>query len=153
MSKQLNVVKYGGIVREVLNDLKPRKGSKINWTVFATNRKISSNLGTVLQRVGLVEKIKSGGYRSTVCVYVSKSKGEAIAQIIKEHDLLRHPNDFNAAIKAKDVFVQMGIVRVTNKPSQTEQVTAPRAATKESNPLKKFTSQALLFELGRRIEK
>lgn len=110
--KLFDLEKYTGLVHDVLNALNVRKGAKMAWTTYATDNKISNSFGTVLVRIGLVEKIKNGEYRSNLSVpYITRKQAVSIATVLKNHDLMRYPNNATIIALAKDDVIKLGVVR------------------------------------------
>lgn len=177
--KPFNLEKYSGVVHEVLNALNIRKGGKMAWTALATDKKISNNFGTVLMRIGLVEKIKNGEYRSNLGVpYITHKQADSIANVIKDNDLIHFPKNDVTIAKAKEAISKMGVIRDENKlqkrgrkakVAQPAQVMQPVQATKptQATPsvtfvksvpaqltdLSQYSTQEILQELGKRINK
>ena len=144
MSKVFNIEKYGQIVREVLTDLKARNGGKIAWSEFCTARGINNNLGTVLHRTGLIIKRKNGDYKCNIAMpYVSKSTGIEIAKIIKQHDLIRFPQNAAAFEAAKEQLLQLNIAKDPNRVENRG---------RKAVSLASFSTDALLDEIRNRTK-
>jgi hypothetical protein len=154
MSKVMNVPNYRHATHKALSQIVTAKGSHVNWSIYAADFKISKNYGTVLSRIGVIQRVKGGFYKSNINGYASKTKAQLIVDVIRRHNLINEPNNASSLKMAKIQLENMGVIRA---PKDSKAQPAPATVSKKNPTMKvvtldKLPTDVLLNELRRRLQ-
>lgn len=154
MSKVMNVPNYRHATRKALNEIVTRKGGHVNWSTYVKDFKISKNYGTVLNRLGIVQRVKGGFYKSNAPGYISNKKAQEIVDVIRRYNLINQPSNTAALRSAKSQLQEMGVIPVSKQPKGK---IAPVTISKAPKAMKivaliNVPTDVLLAEISRRTK-